>query len=460
MTDVVDSHIQNTHQGRSSPYKSILLFILALAFARGIIYAVVVPPWQAPDEPGQFERARAALTATEWASTSKNPPDWYDDLSRSLFTFNFWNFLDDSRQTYSPDASLSRYIVLYQEAYGGLYGSRPIYAFIGWPLFLARHQNIALQLYLVRINTVFMNVGIILLAYLITQTIFPHDTFLILGVPILILFNPQHSHLLSTVNNGNLTELLATAALYFIVVGIIKGFSWPNILAILGFTLAAMWTKATAYFLPFAISSISLFYLWRYRGHWRRLLPASIILVGLIYYFSPDRLGQLISMAWVRLKTGIFYLDPIVPIDLFRSFWAMPGWFILRIHPFWYWVLVVCCTLAGVGFIILLVTKWRLLVSEQFQPQIRALAVLAVATVVAIGVLLAWNAITNSIIYRQGRSIYPVVVPISIFLVLGWRQLIPHNWRGVGLLGITLALLLFDTMVLFNYIIPLFYSRY
>jgi len=460
MADTLDSHRQDTRQGQSSPYKSILYFILALAFVRGMIYATVVPPWQAPDEPGQFERVRAALTAAEWVSTSKNPPDWYGELSRSLFTFNFWDFLDDYRPTYSPDTSLSSYIVLYQEAYNGLYGNRLTYAIIGWPLFLARHQDIALQLYLVRINTVLMNIGIILLAYLITQTIFPHDTFLILGVPILILFNPQHSHLLSTVNNGNLAELLATAALYFIVVGIIKGFSWLNILAILGFTLAAMWTKATAYFLPFAISSIGLFYLWRYRGKWRWLLPTSLILIGLVYFFIPTRLVQLIYSAWIVLNTGDFYLDPIVPIDLFRSYWAMPGWMILRIDSFWYWVLLICCTLAIVGLIILLVTKWRLLTSKRFQPQIRALAVLAVATVVAIGVLLAWNAITNSIVYRQGRSIYPVVVPISIFLMLGWRQFIPHRWRGVGLLGITLTLFLFDTMVLFNYIIPLFYSRY
>ena len=284
--------------------------------------------------------------------------------------------------------------------------------------------------------------------------------FLILGVPILILFNPQHSHLLSTVNNGNLAELLATAALYFIVVGIIKGFSWPNILAILGFTLAAMWTKATAYFLPFAIGGVGLFYLWRYRWQWRWLLPASLILIALVYFFIPARLVQLIYSTWTVLNTGNFYLDPIVPIDLFRSYWALPGWMILQIHPFWYWVLATCCVLAALGLLILFVTKWHLLVSGQFQPQIRALAVLAIAAVVAIGVLLAWNTIANTIVYRQGRSIYPVVVPISIFLMLGWRQLIPHNWRGVGLLGITLALLLFDTMVLFNYIVPLFYSRY
>lgn len=472
--------------------RAILSFLLALALVRGIIYALVVPPWQGPDESPHFERARAALTAAEWNGTSENGPDWYNDLVRSLFAFEFWDFLDQgARPAYSPGSSLGDHITLYQEAYGGLYGSRPAYAVIGWPLFLARHQDITLQLYLVRLNTILMNVGIILLAYLITRTIFPNDIFLVLGVPILILFNPQHTHLLSIVNNGNLTELLTIAALYFMVRGVIKGFSWLNLLAILGFSLAAMWSKATAYFLPFAIGTIGLFYLWPYRRRWRWLLLIGLLLVGVIYFLSPERLTLLITQAWGRLGAGSFFLNPIVPIDLFRSFWAWPGWFILQLHPFWYQVLTINCALAIVGLIILLATRWRLLFSkqlaltsftpkdensqptnrltdqstnrlfaEQYQPQIQALVVLAVAAVVAIGVLLSWNAITNSIIYRQGRSIYPVIMPISLFLMLGWRQLIPHNWRKFGLLTITAALFLFDSMVLFHYIIPFFYSRY
>lgn len=438
----------------------ILFFLLMMTLVRGVIYASIVPPWQAPDETAQFERAKAALSTIDWRSTSNNPPVWYDDLIKSMFNFNYWDFVDTPRQTYDPMSSPSRYIALYQEIYNGNYGSRLAYLIIGWPSFLARHETITLQLYLVRLNTVFMNVGIVFLSYHITRLIFPNNPFLNWGVPILILFNPQHSHLLSTVNNGNLAELLATTALYFLVRGIITGFTWFNLLAILGFSLSAMWTKATAYFLPFAIGSVGLFYLWRYRSHWRWLLPMFAATTGIIFYFAPARLRQLMSWAWYGLIAGNFSLDPIVPIDLFRSFWAMPGWTSLILHPFWYQLWIICCILAIFGLFILLVTKWSLLLSSQIRPRIQALIILLVAAVVAVVVLFGWNAITQTIVYRQARSIYPVIVPISIFLLLGWQQLIPSIWRKEGLLTITIGLILFDTMVLFYYIVPFFYSRY
>ncbi len=138
----------------------------------------------------------------------------------------------------------------------------------------------------------------------------------------------------------------------------------------------------------------------------------------------------------------------------------MPGWLTLQLHPIWYQILAVSCILAVVGLIVLLVTRRQLLFSKQFQPQIQALIILAVAAVVSVGILLGWSAMANTIAYRQGRSIYPVIVPLSLFLMLGWRQLIPLNWRKPGLLAITAALFLFDSIVLFYYIIPFFYSRY
>jgi len=440
--------------------KSILYFVLALALIRGIIYASVVPPWQAPDEPPQFERAKAALTNADWVSDSQNPTDWYQDIAKSLFAFDFFDFLDTSRPEYSPDEPITRYTYLYQEIYGNLYGSRIMYALIGWPLSLTDFDDITLQLYLIRINTVLMNVAIIFLAFLLTKTIFPNAPFMFWGVPILLLFMPQHTHLLSTVNNGNLAELLATIALYFIVRGFINGFSWQNIGLILVFSLAAMWTKATAYFLLVALGVMGLFFLWKYRRYWRRLLPAGIILALLTYIFAPERLKLLIPSAWTLLQTRGFYLDPIVPKDLFRSFWAMPGWTIFYIHPMWYYLLITGCVLAIVGLIILVIKKWPLICTGQYTPQIRVLTVMLVAIVASITVLLIWNGLNHSIVYRQGRSIYPVIICISIFLLLGWRQIIPYGWRKIGLLSITLAFFLFDSLVLFNYLIPIFYSRY
>jgi hypothetical protein len=221
-----------------------------------------------------------------------------------------------------------------------------------------------------------------------------------------------------------------------------------------------MWTKATAYFLPFAIGTVGLFFLWQYRRHWRWLLPGGLILAGAVYFLAPDRLKLLLPDAWRLLQARGFNLDPIVPQDLFRSFWAMPGWTIFYVHPIWYQILGIGCILALVGLVILTIANWRSILSGQYRGKAQALTVLAVAVIVAIGILLAWNGLTHDIVYRQGRSIYPVVMPISLFLMLGWRQLIPPDWRRVGLLAITLALFLFDSLVLFQYIIPFFYSRY
>ena len=438
----------------------LLYLLLALAFVRGVMYAVLIPPWQAPDEPGQFERAKAALSAQDWISTSENGPTWYDDLGQSLFAFAMWDFLDAERPSYEAGKPLNHYIILYNEAYEGQYGSRPTYAVIGWPIWVAPESSIVLQLYLVRLNTVLMSVIVVYLTYHLVQTIFPHNTFLILGVPLLVLFNPQHTHLMATVNNGNLAELLATATLYFMVRGIIRGFSWPVILAMLACALVAMWAKATAYFLPFAIATIGLFYLWRYRRRWYWLLSFFAILAGLGYVFAPDRLKILSTWAWQGIIGGRFQLDPVVPIDLFRSFWAFPGWVSLALHPFWYWLWLWICLVAVVGWGVFLVRQRHLIFSDQTRPQLQALTALAVATVVAVSVPLVWSAITNTIVYRQGRSIYPVIVPISLFLVLGWYQFVPAGWRKEGLITMAAALLLFDTLVLFSYAVPFFYSRY
>ena len=443
-----------------SDHKTILGFILLLTLVRGVIYASIVPPWQAPDEPAQFERVRASQSILEWNSTSENEPDWYDDLIVSLFTFNHWDFTKSSRPEYVPNSPAGNYIPLYQEIYGGLYGSRPAYVAIGWPLFLARSQHITLQLYWVRLNTVLMNVGIVVLAYLITKTIFPTQSFLILGVPLLIMFNPQHTHILSTVNNGNFAELLATLTLYFVIRSVIKGFSWVNSFLILIFSLLAIWAKATAYFLPFVIATIGVFYLWQYRRYWRWLIAPTIIAVGVSLYFIPLRFKLLLITTWQNLDTGALGLDPIVPLDLFRSFWAMPGAAVVKLHPVWYQLLAIGCILAVIGLAICAKVNYRKFFLKQYQSQFQAIVILIVAATVALGILLSWNTLTNTIIYRQGRSIYPVIVPISLFIMLGWQQLIPPIWRNQSLIPISLALFLFDTMVLFNYIVPFFYSRY
>jgi len=433
--------------------------LAALAVVRGLLYASFVPPWQAPDEPSHFERARAAFSAQEWTATStQNPPPWYQDIIESLYQTDYYNFMPAPRPA-TTNLPLNQYIGLYQEIYQGLYGSRPAYIGMGWPL-LAAPDNILLQLYLLRLNSVLFFTGVILLAYGISRTIFPNTLFMALGVPLLILFNPQHTHIFATVNNGNLAELFTLAAIFLLVRAIMGRFTWQNVAGMVVFTILATWTKATAYFLPFAFATVGLVYAWRYRRKWRLILPAGLLLVAVTIWFMPERLKILLGWSWDMLRAGQFHLNPIVPRVMFGSFFAMPGWMTIQLDRLWYQLLALLVALALAGLVLLLIRHWRKWNQPAYRPAMLALAVLAVMAAAAIAAPLMWSILFDDVTYRQGRSIFPAIVSVYVFLLLGWRQLIPANWRVVGLLGMVGLAYLFDTMVLFKYIIPYFYSGY
>lgn len=457
---------------------------MALALVRGIIYASVMPPWQAPDEPAQFERVRASLDESEWEGTTEGQPDWYDEISRSLFTFHFWHYaIPDKRP--APGQPLNQYVELYHEIYQGMYSSRIAYLTMGLPLLFAPEQPIIVQLYLTRLNTVLFGVLIVFLGYVITKTIFPTDNFLILGVPILITFSPQHTHMLSTVNNGNLAQPLATIVILLMVRGVMYGFSWPAGIAILTLTVLTIWTKATGYFLIFTIILLCSVYLLRYWRKWPWFLPGAILLIGLTYYFIPTRLMLLIGWAWEDIITGKSGFERQYLVHLFNSFWAMPGWLKMELHPSWYLFMRGLCGVAVLGLIIrlglLLRRKFSMQKSLYLNPigetstievppmkatdarfseqQIKALGVLATAMMMAMSIQIGWHIVTGLVTYNQGRSLYPVIIPIYIFLLLGWQQFIPVAWQNFGVLVIASFFILFDSLVLFNYIFPFYYAH-
>ncbi|MDX1520293.1 MAG: hypothetical protein R3264_01540 [Anaerolineae bacterium] len=449
---------QFSNQRKLLEQKSILKIILLLALTRGVFYALIVPPWQASDEPAHFERVRAAFSASDWTATSENPPAWYDELRDGLVTFKFSDFITIPTAN-SPTAPLNQYIGLYQEIYNGLYGSRVSYIFMGLPLIFGPNQPVISQLYWVRINTILMGVGIIVFAYLTTRLIFPDSHFLSLGVPLLILFNPQHTHLLSTLNNGNLAELLVTISLYVAVYGLLHGFSIITVLALLFFSVSAMWTKATAYFMIVPLGLLGLLYmLGRYRHQWRWVSLGSVILAGVVFFLAPARLGLLANEAWRLITAGDFYFNRSVPITIFQSYWGLPGWLTIHLHPFWYQLLVILCGLGLIGLARLVWRQRRLILD--FDARIQALLVLAAATGATLGLQLGWHILTGTEAYQQGRTLYPVMVPISIFMLMGWRELVPSAWRLTSLLTITVGLFLFDAFVMFSHIIPFFYVRY
>lgn len=440
-----------------SNHRILLALLLAITLVRGVLYTSLIPPWQVPDEPAQFERARAALSTADWANTPQNRPHWYPDLAKLLFEFGFWDHIPEPRPA-AMDRPLAEYIDLYHDVYGGLYGSRPAFFALGWPALLAPNADLIIQLYLMRLWTVLLNVAIVALAFLLTKTIFPHDRFLQFGVPLLIVFNPQHTHMQAAVYNGSLAELLSLAALWLMVSTVINGFGWLKLAATLLLALLAMYSKATAYFLLGVLPLFALFLLWPYRRRWPWIFPIVLLVVGGGWLAAPERITVLFAEGWSWASSSGFNLNPVVPRVMFGSFWALLGWLSLQLDRFWYLLLMLVVGGSGVGLALLMVRHARKLLAPRYRPQVKALALLVVAVAVAVAIPLLWSGITGTVTYRQGRSIYPVIAPLYLFFLLGWRQLIPAGWRPVGMLAITAALFLFDGLVLIYYAVPFFYS--
>ncbi len=438
-------------------HRTLLALLLFITLARGVLYASIIPPWQVPDEPAQFERAKSALLTADWANTPASRPAWYPNLVRALFEFGFWDHIPEPRPA-SMNRPLAEYIDLYHDVYDGLYSSRPAFAALGWPALLAPKTNLIAQLYLMRLWAVLLNVGIVALAFALVKTIFPRDEFLQFGVPLLIAFNPQHTHLQAAVYNGSLAELLSLAALLLMVHVLLRGFSWPKLAGVLALSLLAMYAKATAYFLLVVLLLFALFVLWPQRRRWPWLLPALLLTAVGVWMFSPERVSDVLRQVQFWVLSGSFNLNPVVPRVMFGSFWALLGWLSLQLDRFWYQLLMLAVAAAFLGLGLMLLRYHRRLTDPRYRPQLKALALLAVAITVAVATPLFWSAITGTITYRQGRSIFPVIAPLMLFMMLGWRQLVPAGWRGVGLLAITAVFFLFDWLVLVYYAVPFFYS--
>jgi hypothetical protein len=80
-----------------------LALLVALAIARGALYAAIVPPWQSPDETGHFEYAWLLAHLRRVPVREDASPGFEGQLIDSLY---HWRFGDYTRRPL-PDPALA-----------------------------------------------------------------------------------------------------------------------------------------------------------------------------------------------------------------------------------------------------------------------------------------------------------------------------------------------------------------
>jgi 4-amino-4-deoxy-L-arabinose transferase-like glycosyltransferase len=420
----------------------VLAIILALFVALSILYNVYTPVFESPDElqhtafVAWLDDHSALPVVTKdkpgpWEQEGTQPPLYYW-LTAAL---TGWQAHDaaDSLADVNPHA-------------GGIGDpkrpdnkNRVIHdpAQESWP-----YHGTILFVHLLRLVSTLIGVGTLLAIYRLGRIVFPDRPGIALGMVGLVAFIPQFLFLSTSVNNDNLVILICswTVVLLASWLYVYRLPSWLE-LGVLGLLLGlAALSKLSGLFLwPLAAATL-VWLAWRQRRlAW--LVPAGLLVLGLAlglsgWWFARNLrlygdLSGINAHLWIMgsrqewpTTLGAIYSE----FRGFRySFWALFGWFSVLVPEPIYWIIDLL-TLAGcAGFGLYLYRSIR----NKRDPSVnnRALPVIILLglwfILVAIG-LVRWTLLTPA---SQGRLMFPALVSIAFFLVVGWAELVPNRWR-------------------------------
>jgi 4-amino-4-deoxy-L-arabinose transferase-like glycosyltransferase len=401
-------------------HKLALALILLVFLLIGGMYAVKTPDWQVPDEPAHYNYIRQLATERRLPVLEKGD---YDQ--------NYLGRLTSER--FPPQLSLEA--VEYED------WQPPLYYLLATPLYLLFDG----ALIPLRLFSLFLGAGVVLLAFAIAATVFPGRPLVALGTAAFVAFLPQHVAMMAGVNNDSLTELLIALALLMVLLwlrkvrGSVREWLWLlGVGIVLGLGLI---TKAS--FLPIGLTVALAILLTWWRGddrRWQELIrtlawvfvPAVVIalpwwLRNMATYGGLDVYGtanhdavvadQPRTADWIAAEGLVSWLERWITFT-FQSFWGQFGWMGVLMPTWLYRALALWTAVLVAGFLIWLRRARRAVHSTVHSTQLMIFAA-AVLFVVATYVYYNW-----SFVQHQGRYLFPALSPISIGVALATGALL------------------------------------
>ena len=456
-----------------------LIAILAVYFVLGGLFAVLVPPWQVPDEPAHYNYVR------QLAQTGAYPVLQMGDYNQDLI----------SNQIAPPNArpAVSLDAVQYEDH------QPPLFYTLAAPVFLLFHG----ALIPLRLFSLLVGGLMVLFSYLAVRAIFPAHPQIAAFAAAFIALLPQHLYMMAGFDNDSLAEALIALTVWLCVLYINRASSSPAparsstplLLALAVAVGLAFLTKVTAYLaLPVALFAVfASGYRRQPAGQLIRALAVVIFVSaviglpwwihGLQVYGGTDVLGlqrhnqvvagQPTTAEWIGLYGWGGLLSRMAQFT-FQSFWGQFGWMSIvldrRFYLLFLAITVVSTALYLAWWLHGLSARRRLQgktttrsgasIYSPFlvltREQSLALDMLAL---LALGALLGFIWYNLQFVQHQGRYLYSGLIPIGTALALGWHFVFSRNALAVRLQGwlwaaLLLAFIALDAHLLFRVILP------
>ena len=424
----------------------------------GILFSLMIPEWEAPDEPAHYNYIRQ-LAQFDMPIMTDN--DYDQDYQSEVIGADFddqYSVEPFSYEDYQP----------------------PLYYLLQTPVFWLSGGSVkAMRLFGVFLGAITLFLAFQVFSHLATIAGWPKAIPLIATA--FFAFLPQHLAIQSSINNDSLAELLIAAGLLLLIYEVptwrmsqpsSRIRFWPRtatgrwLVVVLSLCLL---TKVTAYLLILVVGLTILFTL---RWDWQAIFQKGFqlftvpFLVGCLWwvrnlfvYGWPDFLGiEAHDSAVVGQPTTADWIDQFGFMEVtrrffqttFRSFWGQFGWMEVVMPSWVYSVLAIFSILVLLGFL------FACLSSKDALPA-SLIALLTVLFLLNLTLYLAYNI---TFVQHQGRYFFSSLVPISVAVAIGIWFFIGQNNRlkelpeffwgyllSFGLVGLNL-------LALFRFILP------
>lgn len=446
------------------------LFVL-LIVVKGLLFVLLIPAWQGPDETRNFAAVR------EWSSgKSADPPASSDDSSgdsmlRSLDTYDFWRL---------SEHTIPKSLVTIPTQ------SPFLASFLTLPGRVIAFGDIVSHLMFLRFLSFLLYLGVVWITFQLATQVDPDSHWTAFSAVGFVAFHPQYSF------QSGIFSLDCYLVFFFSVILYIlgrlplmhrKGLAVGVLLLITG--LSVMTKRIGVVAFPLCLVGLFLVALRcpTSASRSRQLIGGALLIgvglgSGLVLLREPiwEMMYQLFEKEYLLGEWGQFlsYASRSIYLALFGaygsppdmsrivrslaifyvSFWFSYGWMIYKLSYGWYVVLFGVAGWAMVGFGRTIV---RRPVRAQFDSHV--LSILFVALLMVVG------SVVTAVVFHplwspndaHGRYLFPVLVPISIFLAVGIRGGVPETCKDTASKFFILFVLMLNLVCVVKYLIPIFY---
>ena len=422
-----------------------LILIFALYFLLAVGYSLLMPLWEAPDEPAHYHLAWHLATYDEYPSQEIN---YERHQPRAFYYFSSWVI----RALNTVDTELTRF--RRPEEYPFTIRKperrfewtdqnyRPL-----WGVYILRWVNIAIGSLALWLN------------WKTFKRIAPDEPFLCLAALAFAALMPQYLHITSSVNNDTLGTLAGALLFCLAIRFLVDPNTWFGLLTILLAIVLPLFTKLTV--LPIS-AAVLMILAWKWlldlpQKRWLLYSGVFILLSGGIFYVL---FPETVQFALSEIQWRLFSLRKnaltekyvrSVSSQILWTYWGKVGWLAVGL-PFW--IIQVLTGLGVMGMILHIYSLIRL--------RVRGLQLglwLAVWSVALFTVLAVFrNGLTT--FATQGRLLFPAIGALSLLMVAGWYDVLPARAQRYLPLVVILLFLFCNLLLWQTGVIPIYYQPF